>query len=412
MTAQDCKYDVFLSYARPDKEKARVIASALAESGLSLWWDVDLLPGQSFAEEIGTIIGDSKMTVVLWSTNSIQSSWVQSEANEALRNNRILFPVLIDSVLPPFRFRDLHSFDLVGWGPDFDKARLSELIDSVSKSFGQDRSKRSVDDTKRILDAPNKEAQYWNSICLNPIQRAGEYRDYLKKFGEKALFADLARQRIASLEREHEQDRIERRKIIKVSNIASFLGIVASVSTIIGFLVLVDIGSDRESKSANPCTQCPNVTAFPRANGSVINIASHEVTRQSWFACVGAGKCSAPQYKDYLGGRSLSASLPITGISPNDIAAYIDWLNTQSDDVYRLPYSSEWEVVAEAANSDLDSVLNYPCSTENKSFAWVEDCKVETPQPVGTLRPRPNGVYDIFGNVWVACPFEVVQPFR
>ena len=65
--------DVFLSYKREDKASARALAEALARRGLDVWWDVDLLPGERFAEEIEQVIERAKVAVTLWSERSIRS---------------------------------------------------------------------------------------------------------------------------------------------------------------------------------------------------------------------------------------------------------------------------------------------------------------------------------------------------
>ncbi len=49
--------------------------------------------------------------VVLWSTHSIQSPWVQEEAEEGLALARLV-PVLIESVRPPMGFRSIQACDL------------------------------------------------------------------------------------------------------------------------------------------------------------------------------------------------------------------------------------------------------------------------------------------------------------
>jgi hypothetical protein len=44
--------DVFISYARPDREMARSLAAALIARGYQVWWDFELLGGEEFRDAI------------------------------------------------------------------------------------------------------------------------------------------------------------------------------------------------------------------------------------------------------------------------------------------------------------------------------------------------------------------------
>src|SRR5438045_5935700 len=74
--------DVFVSYAREDQDKARLLAGALAAQGWSVWWDRHIPLGKSFDRVIEEEIASAKCVVVLWSRHSVDSDWVRSEAEE------------------------------------------------------------------------------------------------------------------------------------------------------------------------------------------------------------------------------------------------------------------------------------------------------------------------------------------
>lgn len=44
--------DVFISYARADRDAAVAIAAGLQARGLSAWWDSDLSGGENFSRRI------------------------------------------------------------------------------------------------------------------------------------------------------------------------------------------------------------------------------------------------------------------------------------------------------------------------------------------------------------------------
>ena len=71
---------VFLSYDRDDAAKARAIADALEQAGLTVWWDFHIKGGAEFNKEIERALAEADAVVVLWSEEAIQSAWVRDEA--------------------------------------------------------------------------------------------------------------------------------------------------------------------------------------------------------------------------------------------------------------------------------------------------------------------------------------------
>ncbi|MET0502417.1 MAG: TIR domain-containing protein [Candidatus Binatia bacterium] len=121
--------DIFISYASADRERARMLADALARQGWSVWWDRTIPPGKEFDQVIEEALDAAKCVVVLWSKTSTASSWVKTEAAEAMRR-KILVPALIDDVKIPLEFRRLQAADLSQWQgedshPELEKFRRS-----------------------------------------------------------------------------------------------------------------------------------------------------------------------------------------------------------------------------------------------------------------------------------------------
>jgi len=113
--------DIFLSYAREDRQQAKVVADAIERAGWSVWWDRRIAPGKSFDQVIENEITLAKCIVVLWSNSSITSSWVRAEAEEG-KNRGILIPVLLDKSILPLSFRYIQAVDLTSWdGSDRDE---------------------------------------------------------------------------------------------------------------------------------------------------------------------------------------------------------------------------------------------------------------------------------------------------
>lgn len=109
--------DVFISYAREDRDRARLLAEALEAHGWSVWWDRKMVAGQAFDDTIERQLQTAKSVVVLWSRHSIGSEWVRSEAGLASERD-VLVPALIDDVKQPLEFRRRHAADLTRWTGD------------------------------------------------------------------------------------------------------------------------------------------------------------------------------------------------------------------------------------------------------------------------------------------------------
>ena len=103
--------DIFLSYAKEDLNRAKVLVKILERRGWSVWWDVKLLVGTRFDLDLAVELREAKCVVVLWSNHSVQSLWVRDEANTGVER-RILIPALIDQVDIPLGFRSIETAKL------------------------------------------------------------------------------------------------------------------------------------------------------------------------------------------------------------------------------------------------------------------------------------------------------------
>lgn len=127
--------DVFVSYARVDRDRARILAEELARRGFDVWWDIDLLPGDRFEEEIRAVLERAKAAVVLWSNASVRSDFVRDEANLA-RQRGILIPARLDDCDLPLSFGVYHTHDLSGWLGQPDDGHLQALANALAVRSG------------------------------------------------------------------------------------------------------------------------------------------------------------------------------------------------------------------------------------------------------------------------------------
>lgn len=244
--------DVFISYKREEREKAKALAEAIVKRGYSVWWDVDLLPGDRFAKEIDAVIGKAKAAIVLWSKAAIESDWVIAEATEA-KKRKILVPAMIEPVEPPLYFRADHAVDLAGWDGDAESPLLEPVIAAIEKRAGAPTEKKAAAPAAvaEALAAPNMEAEFWRTVSAAPEQTVGEYEAYLRKFGDNGLFADVAKMRIEKLKQTAPRDLATKR-----FNVArNVVGVVAALFGIAGVVHQIsksaeDDGAPKKSAKA------------------------------------------------------------------------------------------------------------------------------------------------------------------
>lgn len=124
--------NIFISYKREDKPRAKKIARALQNLGYSVWWDRKIPPGKSFDRVIQEALDQASCVVVLWSEASIRSDWVKEEAEKG-KQRGILVPALIDDVSIPLGFGRLQTASLVDWDGDPKQREFARLTQSIAR---------------------------------------------------------------------------------------------------------------------------------------------------------------------------------------------------------------------------------------------------------------------------------------
>lgn len=117
--------DVLLSYAEPDRDTARRIASLLQAQGWSVRWEQ---PPSDDAQ--------ARCMVVLWSRHSVDDDQVAAEAEQG-RTQHALVPVLLEQVTPPPGLRSIQAADLSGWDGAADAPGARQLVADLAELLGQ-----------------------------------------------------------------------------------------------------------------------------------------------------------------------------------------------------------------------------------------------------------------------------------
>jgi hypothetical protein len=127
--------DIFVSYARKERERVRPLVEALEKEGYSVFWDRLILPGNAWETLLLEKLNTSSCVIVVWSKLSVKRLWVRIEASVA-RKNGTLVPVCLDDVDPPLGYMHIQAARLGDGSQGF-----LELIEGVRA-----RLQRSSDD--------------------------------------------------------------------------------------------------------------------------------------------------------------------------------------------------------------------------------------------------------------------------
>ena len=125
--------DIFISYSRNDVEVASTLARTLEALGYSVWWDMSgLHGGQAFAQVIQQKLGEAKCAIVIWSPDSVTSTWVHSEASFA-DSRGILLTAVYREAAAPMPFNTRHNENLRGWNGDVFDTEFQNLLKAVHR---------------------------------------------------------------------------------------------------------------------------------------------------------------------------------------------------------------------------------------------------------------------------------------
>jgi len=135
--------DIFVSYSKEDAERARQLVQHLSAQGWSVFWDRNVPPGKQWRKVLEAELMPAACVIVLWSKNSIGSSWVDEEAQEG-RKRSVLIPARLDPVEPPFGYKNIQACDLTGWHGEVGSSALQALIAEV-RNLLRNRKSASVE---------------------------------------------------------------------------------------------------------------------------------------------------------------------------------------------------------------------------------------------------------------------------
>lgn len=169
--------DIFISYAHEDRESAEHVAQVLEAVGFTVWWDRRIPAGRTWRSVLEEALQGMRCLIVLWSENSIKSTWVIEEAEEARRLGKIMLPVLIHKINPPVGFRAIQAAKLIDWSGAADAPAVEQLIADLKAllgepkaptngNVGEDRAIDSATDENPTAESLRRVfTQYWKPLA-------------------------------------------------------------------------------------------------------------------------------------------------------------------------------------------------------------------------------------------------------
>jgi TolB-like protein len=158
--------DVFISYARDDRERIEKLAAALEAEGFSVWWDRRIDAGSEFSKDIERELNAAKAVIVAWSSAGNASSWVRDEASFA-RDRAKLLPIRLDAEGPPLGFQQFHAFDFSQWRGDQGAEEFATLVASLRR--------RIAGETAAFEPAPARPKGVLAQLRRRPVVLAGMF---------------------------------------------------------------------------------------------------------------------------------------------------------------------------------------------------------------------------------------------
>ncbi len=191
--------DIFISYARADRDRVEKLAAALEAEGYSVWWDRQIVGGAEFSKEIERELKGAKAVIVAWSASANDSAWVKDEASAA-RDQGKLIPVRLDDEAAPIGFRQYQAVHFEGWKGEQEAPAFKDLSRAVEARLKRDpvraklaASSGAPDRTIAVLPFVNMssdpEQEYFSDGIAEEILGALSRLDDLRVAGRTSSFS-------------------------------------------------------------------------------------------------------------------------------------------------------------------------------------------------------------------------------
>jgi hypothetical protein len=123
--------DIFLSYKSSDRPRAETLKRWFEQAGWSVWIDRGIEVGEEWELRIENELKSARLVVVLWGAEARHSTWVQREAELALRTNRLLQVHATGlPLLPPYD--SIQAVRMQSWSGEGAHSERTRLLQAVA----------------------------------------------------------------------------------------------------------------------------------------------------------------------------------------------------------------------------------------------------------------------------------------
>jgi hypothetical protein len=165
--------DVFISYARADRDVAQQLAERLRERGLSTWLNAEnIRPGMDWSRMERNAVENSRLCIVLVSdkaspsTQPLSAEWTAIQDSAWRRPDLLVCPVVLDNADIPVFLRRWQGIRLSRKEGNIEKA-----IDGIIEVVGKKAGERTVEISER--DTSERAARFSEMIdILTAAQKA------------------------------------------------------------------------------------------------------------------------------------------------------------------------------------------------------------------------------------------------
>ncbi len=419
--------DVFISYKSERRPAAKHLAVIIEAHGFSVWFDYGLVPGKNFGRRIEEEIRQAKAVVVLWCALSVESEWVQDEADLAKKLGRFV-PARIEPCDPPLGFRRDDFVEISNWDGDPSTRILDRLIDRIEALVGRE----ATISRRTLIELHNSWTMHGRpNLTQFSLVEARVVPETERRLPSQVVVPATAQAVPSPVDRYRAEGRIKvEAKDIQGTPDGWFKPGAGKTEWFKDHehgpdMVVVPAGSftmgspDTEpERSADESPQHTVTIAQP------FGVGRHAITRGQFAAFVnntghttegGATVWKGDKWEhDPKGswrtpGFAQDDTHPVVCVSWDDASAYAAWLCIQTGKAYRLLTEAEREYVARASTttpfwwggSITSTQANY-----NGNYTYAGGTKGEwrkSTVPVGSFAANPWGLFNVHGNVWEWC---------
>jgi formylglycine-generating enzyme required for sulfatase activity len=359
---ENTKHQVFISYygrkkgsSGTDREMADRVCAALEENGIRCWIDHrNIPPGRDWPDEINKAISQSKIMVLVLSSNSEKSRYIKMEVTQAVNKNVTIIPFCIEDVtlrgglellLVDCQWIFAHS--------GLKKQHLKRLVDEVRARLGKKEKKSERE--KDVRAAPQKQAGSKKGLKEEPADvKAVKQKGYKVYKNDKNNWG------------------------------AEFDYGIVMVYIPAGEFTMGSIdGEDNEKPEHKVYLDGYWIGKFP-------------VTFEQYDKYCEETAEKKPNDEGWGRGKR-----PVINVTRDEAKVYCEWLNDKTSLVFKLPTEAQWEKAARCTDG-----RKYPWG----NFFHIHKCNSKEldlgkTSPVGEFLEgvSPYGCLDMSGNVWEWC---------